>query len=67
VNTIVRVASSAAVDKAVREAGMSLVRIPHAAADNLGMNLFFDEIERRFGPLTIIPCNYFERVRRHAH
>jgi hypothetical protein len=42
---------------------MSLLRIPHAA-DNLGMNLFFDESEGRFGPLTISACDYFERIRR---
>ena len=24
----------------------------------------FDEAERRLGPLNVIPCNYFERIKR---
>jgi chloramphenicol O-acetyltransferase len=43
---------------------MGAVRIPHAAVDNLGINLFLDEVERRLGPMNVIPCNYFERITR---
>ena len=63
VNTVLQIGASAAVAEAAKEVGVSVVRLPHAAADNLGINLFYDEIERRFGPLNIIPCNYFERIR----
>ncbi len=64
VDTVVCIATGTGVLKAVRDVGMGVVKIPHAAIDNLGINLFFDEVERRFGPLDIIPCNYFERVKR---
>jgi len=63
INTVLQIGASAAVAEAAKEVGVSVVRLPHAAADNLGINLFYDEIERRFGPLHIIPCNYFERIR----
>ena len=63
VNTVLQIGASAAGAIAAAKAGMSLVRLPHAAADNLGINLFYDEVERRFSPLNIIPCNYFERIR----
>ena len=64
VNTVLQIGASAAGAKAASAAGMSLVRLPHAAADNLGINLFYDEVERRHGPLDIIACNYFERIKR---
>lgn len=64
VDTVLLVGIGTGVQEAIREAGMGAVRIPHAAVDNLGINLFFDEVERRFGPLNIIPCNYFERIKR---
>jgi hypothetical protein len=38
--------------------------MPHAACDNMGINLLLDEVEQKLGPLEVIPCNYFERVQR---
>ena len=52
VNTVLQIGASAAGAIAAAKAGMSLVRLPHAAADNLGINLFYDEVERRFSPLN---------------
>ncbi len=64
VDTVLLVGLGPGVQEAIRKAGMGAVRIPHAAVDNLGINLFLDEVECRLGPLNVIPCNYFERITR---
>ena len=65
VNTALRVGGSGPdVIEAAEQTGMGVIRIPHAACDNLGMNLLFDSVEERYGPLNIIACNYFERIKR---
>ena len=43
---------------------MAWVRMPHGACDNVGLNLLLDKVEHRLGPLNVIPCNYFERIKR---
>lgn len=64
VNTVVQIGCLPAQARAAQEAGVAIVRIAHAACDNIGINLLLDEVERRLGPLNVIPCNYFERIRR---
>jgi hypothetical protein len=64
VNTVVQIGCLPAQRQAAQEAGIAIVRIAHGACDNIGINLLLDEVERRHGPLNVIPCNYFERVKR---
>jgi hypothetical protein len=64
VNTVIQIGCGPAHARAAHEAGVAIVRMPHAAADNLGINLLLDAVEREHGPLNVIPCNYFERIRR---
>ena len=64
VNTVLQIGCAPAHARAAQEAGVAIVRIAHAACDNIGINLLLDEVERRLGPLNVIPCNYFERIKR---
>ncbi len=64
VNTVVQIGCTPTQALAAQGAGVAIVRIAHAACDNIGINLLLDEVERRLGPLNVIPCNYFERIRR---
>ncbi|MCX5779180.1 MAG: NGG1p interacting factor NIF3 [Elusimicrobia bacterium] len=36
----------------------------HIASDNLGVNLLFDSVEKKFGPLNFLECSGFRRIRR---
>ncbi|MGH2351884.1 MAG: hypothetical protein ACRDJN_09770 [Chloroflexota bacterium] len=62
VNTVLQIACGAEHARAAQEAGVAIVRIPHAACDNIGLNLLLDDVERELGPLQVIPCGYFERI-----
>jgi putative NIF3 family GTP cyclohydrolase 1 type 2 len=42
---------------------MNVVIAGHIASDNLGMNLLCDKIEK-LGPIKIMTCSGFRRVRR---
>ena len=64
VNTVLQIGCAPAHAHAAQAAGVAIVRIAHAACDNIGINLLLDEVERRLGPLNVIPCNYFERIKR---
>jgi hypothetical protein len=64
VNTVLQIACGAEHARAAREANVAIVRIPHAACDNIGINLLLDGVERELGPLRVIPCRYFERISR---
>ncbi len=64
VNTVLQIGCTPAHAKAAHEAGVAIVRIAHAACDNIGINLLLDAVERIHGPLQVIPCNYFERIKR---
>jgi hypothetical protein len=63
VDTVVQLNCSPAQVRAAQEAGVAVVRHPHAAMDNIGINLLFDKIEAEYGPLEAVPCNSFERSR----
>ncbi len=64
VNTVLQIGCTPVHAQTAQAAGVAIVRIAHAACDNIGINLLLDEVERRLGPLNVIPCNYFERVKR---
>ncbi len=67
VGTFVTIGCSPAHRRAAAELGMAWVRMPHGACDNVGLNLLLDKVEQRLGPLNVIPCNYFERIRRNGN
>ncbi|MGH2352311.1 MAG: hypothetical protein ACRDJN_11945 [Chloroflexota bacterium] len=64
VNTVVQIGCGPAHAKTAQAAGVAIVRLPHAAADNVGLNLLLDDVEKIHGPLEVIPCHAFERIRR---
>ena len=64
VGTFVTIGCSSAHQRQAEELGMGWVRMPHNACDNVGLNLLLDKVEQRLGPLNVIPCNYFERIKR---
>jgi hypothetical protein len=64
VNTVVQIGCTPTHATAAAAARVAIVRIPHAACDNIGINLLLDEVERQLGPLNVIPCHAFERIRR---
>ena len=47
--------------EAAAAAGVAIVRVPHAAGDNIGLNLLLDDVENELGPLEVIGCGGFER------
>ena len=67
VGTFVTIGCSPAHQRQARELGMNWVRMPHGACDNVGLNLLLDKVEQRLGPLNVIPCNYFERIKRNGN
>lgn len=50
--------------EAAAAAGVAIVRVPHAAGDNIGLNLLLDDVETELGPLEVIGCGGFERISR---
>ena len=45
VNTVVQIGCTPVHARAAREAGVTIVRVPHAACDNIGINLLLDAVE----------------------
>jgi hypothetical protein len=64
VNTVIQIGCTAAHAQAAQESGVAIIRVPHAACDNIGINLLLDAVERELGPLVVIPCGAFERISR---
>jgi len=64
VNTVLQIACGPEHARAAEEAGVTVVRIAHAACDNIGINLLLDEVIREHGPLNVIACGAFERISR---
>ncbi|HEX2184299.1 MAG TPA: hypothetical protein VHN78_02190 [Chloroflexota bacterium] len=64
VNTVIQIGCGPEHARAAQEAGVAIVRVPHAACDNIGINLLLDDVVRRRGPLHVIPCRAFERISR---
>jgi hypothetical protein len=67
VNTVLQIACGPEHARAAEEAGITIVRIAHAACDNIGINLLLDDVIRECGPLNVIPCGAFERISRLPH
>jgi hypothetical protein len=61
-NTVVQIGCTPAHARAAAEAGVAIVRVPHAACDNFGINLLLDAAARELGPLRVIGCAAFERI-----
>jgi hypothetical protein len=66
VNTVLQIGCGPEHARAAEEAGITIVRIAHAACDNIGINLLLDDVIRAHGPLNVIPCGAFERITRLA-
>ena len=66
VNTVLQIACGAEHARAAEEAGVTIIRIAHAACDNVGINLLLDDVIREHGPLNVIACGAFERISRLA-
>jgi hypothetical protein len=64
VNTVIQIGCGSAHAEAAEGAGVAIVRVPHCACDNFGINLLLDEVEQRLGPLEVIGCAGFERITR---
>jgi hypothetical protein len=64
VNTVLQISCGPEHARAAREAGVAIVRIPHAACDNIGINLLLDAVAKIHGPLDVIGCAAFERISR---
>ena len=64
VGTVVQFGRSHAHYQAAAQCGINVVCLPHYGADSLGVNLVLDDVERLHGPLDVIGCHGFTRVRR---
>ena len=64
VNTVVQIGCTPPHARAAQEARVAIVRVPHAACDNVGLNLLLDDVIREQGPLNVFPCGAFERISR---
>ncbi|MDD4202486.1 MAG: NGG1p interacting factor NIF3 [Candidatus Omnitrophica bacterium] len=47
-----------------KEEKINLIIAGHISSDNLGLNLLFDNIEKKHGSLNILGCSGFKRVKR---
>lgn len=50
--------------KKAEEHHLNVIIAGHMASDAVGLNIVFDEVEQRLGPLEIIECSGFIRVKR---
>ncbi len=64
VNTVLQIGCPPAHAAAAQAAGVTVVRIPHAACDNIGINRLLDAVEAEHGRLEVVACHGFERIRR---
>ena len=64
VGTIVGMHFSEKHIKKARRSHVNIIIAGHISSDNLGLNLLFDKIEKKFGGLQIIECSGFHRVSR---
>ena len=64
VSSVIQIGCGPAHARAAHDAGVCIVRVPHAACDNFGINLWLDDAIRELGPLEVIGCAGFERILR---
>jgi len=64
VGTIVGMHFSEKHIKKARSSHVNIIIAGHISSDNLGLNLLFDKVEKKFGKLQITECSGFHRVSR---
>lgn len=63
VGTIVGMHMSEEHLKNAEKYNINVVIAGHISSDNLGLNLLFDKVENKFGPLNLIACSGFRRIK----
>ncbi len=63
VGTIVAMHMSEEHIKKAEKSNINIVVAGHISSDNLGLNLLFDKVENKFGPVDFIPCSGFRRIK----
>lgn len=63
VGTIVAMHMSDEHIKNAEKSNINIVVAGHISSDNLGLNLLFDRVENKFGPINFIPCSGFRRIK----
>jgi hypothetical protein len=64
IGTIVGMHLSESHLKKAKENNINVVIAGHISSDTLGLNLLFDEVEKRLGSLEIIGCSGYKRIKR---
>ena len=64
VGTVVQMHASEKLWKEARKHNVNIVIAGHMASDAIGINLVLDKIERKGGPLKVLECSGFRRVKR---
>jgi hypothetical protein len=64
VGTIVAMHMSEDHLKCAEKSNINVVIAGHISSDNLGLNLLFDKVENKFGPIDFVPCSGFRRIAR---
>jgi len=63
VGTIVAMHMSDEHLKNAEKSNINIVVAGHISSDTLGLNLLFDKVENKFGPVDFIPCSGFRRIK----
>ncbi|MFA5860006.1 MAG: NGG1p interacting factor NIF3, partial [Elusimicrobiota bacterium] len=61
VSTVIAMHMSDEHYKDAQSANLNVIIAGHISSDNLGLNLLFDKVEKKYGKLNIIPCSGFVR------
>jgi len=63
VGTVVAMHMSDEHIKKAEKSNVNIVVAGHISSDNLGLNLLFDKVDKKFGPINFIPCSGFRRIK----
>lgn len=63
VGTIITMHMSEEHYKSAEKYHLNVVIAGHMASDTLGMNLFLDEVEKKFGKIDVLACSGFRRIK----
>ncbi len=50
--------------KKAKESHINIIIAGHISSDNLGLNLLFDKVEKKYGKFHVTECSGFHRIRR---
>jgi len=50
--------------KKAKESHVNIIIAGHISSDNLGLNLLFDKVEKKYGKFYVTECSGFHRIRR---